>query len=85
MESYNLWWRMPLRRGECGGLVGFHRFEKTTAATKWMTSVTAGWLTETRSVWHPSRREQSKSDAKPLETRFTLNQKCNHFIEIIVV
>lgn len=51
-----------MRRGEHSGLVGFHRFEKTTAATKWMTSVTAGWLTKTRSVPYPSRGGQNKSD-----------------------
>lgn len=55
-----------MRRGECCGLVGFHRFEKTTATAKWMTSVIAGWLTKTRSAWDPSRREQNKSAAKPL-------------------
>ncbi|AWP02518.1 Hypothetical protein SMAX5B_005226 [Scophthalmus maximus] len=31
-----------LRRGECIGPVGVRRFERTTAAAKWTTSITAG-------------------------------------------
>ena len=59
MKSHNLWWRVPLRRGERGGLVGFHRFWKDYCSGK-MDDISDGRLGDKDEVSGGIHLEESK-------------------------